>query len=219
MKVAIFDFDGTLYKKETFKLLMEQLKNHPTYNKYYGKFYRSILPLYIRYKFKILPESIMKERSMRLYLQALDSLTMTELHEYFKSMHDVMMPDFNEQVVDRLIEHRKDGFHVLLVSGAYTPFLKAVTSHLTFDEIIGTDIPSHGDRLAMEQPFLHIQGIRKNEQINHALQGQTVDWANSFAYGDSISDLPVLEQVGHPVAVRPDEKLIAVAKQRNWEIL
>lgn len=219
MRVAIFDFDGTLYTKETFKLLMEQLKNHPTYKQYYGRFYRSILPLYVRYKLKILPESVMKERSMRLYLQALDSLTMTELNEYFTNMHNVMIPDFNEQVVNRLAEHQKDGYHVLLVSGAYTPFLKAVTSHLTFDEIIGTDIPSNGDQLAMDQPFLHIQGKRKNEQIDHALQGATVDWDNSFAYGDSISDLPVLDQVGHPVAVRPDEKLTAVAKQRNWEIL
>lgn len=219
MKVAIFDFDGTLYTKETFKLLMEQLKKHPKYKQYYGKFYRSILPLYIRYKLKILPESVMKERSMRLYLQALDSLSMTELHEYFNGMHNVMLPDFNEQVVKRLVEHKKDGYHVLLVSGAYTPFLKAVTSHLTFDQIIGTDIPSNGDQLAMDRPFLHIQGTRKNEQIEHVLQGVTVNWDNSFAYGDSISDLPVLEQVGHPVAVRPDEKLTAIAKQRNWKIL
>ncbi|ARF16506.1 HAD family hydrolase [Sporosarcina ureae] len=219
MKIAIFDFDGTLYTKETFKLLMKQLKNHPKYKQYYGKFFRSILPLYIRYKLKILPEPVMKERSMLLYLQALDSLTMTELHEYFNSMHSVMAPDFNEQVINRLTEHRKEGYYVLLVSGAYTPFLQAVTSHLTFDHIIGTDIPSRGDQLAMDQPFLHIQGRRKNEQIYQALLGKTVDWDNSFAYGDSISDLPVLEKVGYPVAVRPDEKLNAVAKQRNWEIL
>ncbi|WP_313235374.1 HAD family hydrolase [Sporosarcina ureae] len=219
MKVAIFDFDGTLYTKETFKLLMEQLKNHPTYKQYYRKFYRSILPLYIRYKLKILPESVMKERSMHLYLKALDSLTMTELHEFFKGMHNVMMPDFNEQVINRLAKHRKDGYHVLLVSGAYTPFLKAVTSHLIFDRIIGTDIPSNGEQLAMDQPLLHIQGTRKNEQIYQALLGEAIDWDNSFAYGDSISDLPVLEKVGSPVAVRPDEKLTAVAKQRNWEIL
>ncbi|PID20586.1 HAD-IB family hydrolase [Sporosarcina sp. P3] len=219
MKIAIFDFDGTLYTKETFKLLMEQLKNHPTYKQYYGKFFRSILPLYIRYKLKILPEPIMKERSMRLYLQALDPLTMTELHEYFKSMHSVIVPDFNEQVINRLTKHRKEGYYVLLVSGAYTPFLQAVTNHLTFDQIIGTDIPSRGNQLAMDQPFLHIQGRRKNEQIYQALLGKTVDWDNSFAYGDSISDLPVLEKVGYPVAVRPDEKLTAIAKQRNWEIL
>lgn len=219
MKVAIFDFDGTLYSKETFKLLMDHLKNHPSYKKYYSTFYRSMLPLYIRYKLKLLPESEMKERSMRLYLEALDSLTLTELEQYFKGMQDDMLPDFNGRVISRLSQHRKDGYHVLLVSGAYTPFLKAVTSHLTFDKIIGTDVPAIGEKISMDQPFLHIQGERKNERINKVLQDKTIDWNNSFAYGDSIADLPVLEQVGFPVAVRPDPKLTAIAKKRNWQIL
>ena len=219
MKVAIFDFDGTLYKNETFKLLMQQLKNHPEYKKYYGSFYRSILPLYIRYKLKILPESVMKGRSMRLYLRALDPLTLPELDAYFENMQPEMRPDFNQQVVERLHEHQKEGYQLLLVSGAYTPFLKAVTSHLTFDHIIGTEIPSSGNRIAMDQPFLHIQGEEKTRQIERLLGNSTVDWNQSFAYGDSISDLSVLEQVGHPVAVNADEKLLAVAKKRKWEIL
>ncbi|GKV66804.1 MULTISPECIES: HAD family hydrolase [Sporosarcina] len=219
MKVAIFDFDGTLYTKETFKLLMEHLKKHPAYQQYYGKFYRSILPLYIRYKLKMLPEPVMKERSMMLYLKALETLTIPQLRVYFEEMQDEMSSDFNEDVVNRLAKHREEGYHVLLVSGAYTPFLTAVTSHLTFDEIIGTEIPVNGEHIAMDQPFLHIQGQRKNEMIYCALEGKTVEWEKSFAYGDSISDLPVLEQVGHPVAVRPDAKLAAIAKQRAWQIL
>ncbi|MGE7543223.1 HAD family hydrolase [Sporosarcina newyorkensis] len=219
MKVAIFDFDGTLYTKETFKLLMEQLKKHPSYQRYYGKFYRSILSLYICYKLKLLPETEMKERSMKLYLKALESLTTAQLEQYFENMHEEMLNDFNEDVVNRLARHQAEGHHVLLVSGAYTPFLTAVTSHLSFDRIIGTEIPSCGEQITMDQPFLHIQGERKNEQIEKALLGKSIDWENSFAYGDSISDLPVLEQVGNPVAVRPDPKLAAIANQRNWDIL
>ncbi|MDV6377997.1 HAD-IB family hydrolase [Sporosarcina sp. GW1-11] len=219
MKVAIFDFDGTLYTKETFSLLMDQLKNHPIYKRYYGKFYRSILPLYIRYKLKILPEAEMKERSMKLYLQALSSLTTSQLQTYFEDMRGEMSRDFNEKVIYRLDEHRAAGYRVLLVSGAYTPFLKAVTPHLSFDHVIGTDIPSQGEKIAMDLPFIHIQGQRKNEQVEKALQGETIDWANSYAYGDSIADLPVLEKVGNPVAVRPDAKLTAIANERKWEIL
>ncbi|AXH99583.1 HAD-IB family hydrolase [Sporosarcina sp. PTS2304] len=219
MKVAIFDFDGTLYTKETFSLLMDHLKKHPTYKRYYGKFYRSILPLYIRYKLNILPESEMKERSMQLYLRALSPLTLPQLQRYFEEMHDEMKNDFNEEVVARLAEHRADGYRVLLVSGAYTPFLHAVTHHLPFDHVIGTDIPSRGDHIALDLPFIHIQGHRKNEQVEKALQNESIDWANSFAYGDSIADLPVLENVGHPVAVRPDAKLATIATDRQWEIL
>jgi phosphoserine phosphatase len=46
-----------------------------------------------------------------------------------------------------------------------------------------------------------------------------IDWASSWALADRKSDLPVLELVGHPVAVHPDRKLRKLARQRGWEII
>ncbi|MFJ5769666.1 HAD family hydrolase [Psychrobacillus sp. NPDC093180] len=65
----------------------------------------------------------------------------------------------------------------------------------------------------------HVNGTRKTEHILQALEGQPIDWENSYAYGDSFSDLPVLELVGNPIAVKPEEKLLNVAKERGWEII
>jgi phosphoserine phosphatase len=45
-----------------------------------------------------------------------------------------------------------------------------------------------------------------------------VDLAASSFYSDSISDLPLLERVGHPVAVNPDPRLRRLAKKRGWPI-
>jgi hypothetical protein len=45
-----------------------------------------------------------------------------------------------------------------------------------------------------------------------------IDLAESFAYSDSITDLPMLEAVGHPVVVNPDRDLRRVAVERGWEI-
>jgi hypothetical protein len=45
------------------------------------------------------------------------------------------------------------------------------------------------------------------------------DLADSYAYSDSISDLPMLEAVGHPVAVNPDAALAALAREQGWEVL
>jgi alcohol-forming fatty acyl-CoA reductase len=44
------------------------------------------------------------------------------------------------------------------------------------------------------------------------------DLSNSYAYGDSFSDRPLLEAVGHPVAVNPDPRLFRHAKSRHWRI-
>ncbi len=47
---------------------------------------------------------------------------------------------------------------------------------------------------------------------------RNVELSRSYAYGDSISDLPMLEAVGNPVAVNPDKRLLAAAQERNWQV-
>ncbi|WP_347177911.1 HAD family hydrolase [Sporosarcina thermotolerans] len=135
-------------------------------------------------------------------------------------MKDSMREGFNVDVINRLKQHKDEGVHVMLVSGAYTSLLHAVTKGLGFDTIIGTDIPFTKDgTFNKDISIYHIQGKRKNEKIMESLAGNEIDWANSFAYGDSLSDLPVLELVGKPVAVKPEERLERVAIERDWAIL
>ena len=52
-----------------------------------------------------------------------------------------------------------------------------------------------------------------------AKSGLEVYLSQSFAYGDSIFDVPVLELVGNPVAVYPDSQLWDYASQREWRII
>lgn len=219
LRVAIFDFDGTLYSKETFQLMMDHLKNHPEHSKRYRQFYRAIMPPYIGHKLKIYPERKMRERSVQAYLSALETFTKVELEQYFGEIADRMHGDMNPNVVERLKNHVANNDYVMLVSGAFTPLLHAVTKKLPIKTIIGTEILYKDNVLDHRTPISHIQGPLKTIKIKEALQGQDIDWANSYAYGDSHSDLPVLELVGHPVAVQPEERLRTVAAKRNWEII
>lgn len=219
MRVAIFDFDGTLYEKETFQLLMDHLKTHPTYHTKYGRFFRSILPRYLSYKLKIYPEKRMKERSMQIYIRALEQLSKDELQTYFAEIAQKMQAHFNPNVMAKLEEHVENRDHVMLVSGAFTPLLTVVSKNFHVDTIIGTDIPFNGQSMDTTKAIYHIQGERKNEKILETLREYEVDWDNSYAYGDSYSDLPVLKLVGHPVAVQPDDRLHTYAQQKGWEII
>jgi hypothetical protein len=45
-----------------------------------------------------------------------------------------------------------------------------------------------------------------------------IDLAASYAYSDSITDVPMLEVVGHPVAVNADRDLARIARERDWEL-
>ncbi|MDN7241556.1 HAD-IB family hydrolase [Planococcus sp. N028] len=219
MRVAIFDFDGTLYSKETFQLMMDHLKNHPEHSARYRQFFRAILPPYIGSKLKIYPEKKMRERSVQAYLAALETFSQHDLEKYFGEIAAKMHDDMNLSVVERLKQHVANEDYVMLVSGAFTPLLHAVTKQLPIKTIIGTEIPYKNDILDHKSPISHVQGPLKTEKIKQALEGQQIDWANSYAYGDSHSDLPVLELVGHPVCVHPEPRLRTVAEKRKWEII
>lgn len=219
LRVAIFDFDGTLYKEETFQLMMNHMKNHPIYHKNYKRFYLSILPIYISYKLKLYPEDRMKERLMHLYVSSFGNISKQDLMSYFNEAALKMEKNFNDEVVARLKEHKQEGTYTMLVSGAYTMLLNSIPTKDLFDKVIGTELPVQGEMIDRHQRLYHIQGERKNESILKALEGKNINWENSFAYGDSYSDLPVLEMVGNPVAVQPDKKLLPIATERNWEII
>lgn len=219
MRVAIFDFDGTIYAEETFTLLMKHLKEHPTYHSSYKRFYRAIVPPYIANKLKLYPDNKMKKRSMQLYLEAFNGLTKQEMDIYFGEIKATMQQDFNAKVLERLKLHQEENIHILLVSGAYTQFLERVTDGLVFNQIIGTDIFYKDDRVYTKNVINHVNGQQKTLKVHEALDGHQIDWENSYAYGDSFSDMPVLELVGNPVAVRPEEKLRSLANARGWEVM
>ena len=68
-------------------------------------------------------------------------------------------------------------------------------------------------------PFCFAEG--KVERLNKFFNENnlSVDFQNSFAYSDGFFDLPMLELVGNPVAVAPDDKLLKIAKNRGWQII
>ncbi len=59
----------------------------------------------------------------------------------------------------------------------------------------------------------------KREAIQEETERLGIDLAESYAYSDSITDVPMLETVGHPHAVNPDKELRKIAEEREWPIL
>ena len=219
MKLAIFDFDGTLYKEETFTLLMNHLKKHHKYGSRYKRFYLSILFPYISYKLKMYPEEKMKANLMHKYLKTFRGLSEEELHTYFAEVASEMKADLNNEVIARMEEHAKDGYYIMIVSGSFVPLLEMIAKDLPVDHIIGTEVPFEDGMFDPYKPIDHVHATRKTELIQSFLAEKSVHWDESVAYGDSYSDLSVLQLVGKPVAVAPDELLRLVANEKAWEIL
>ncbi|MDP8970525.1 MAG: HAD-IB family hydrolase [Actinomycetota bacterium] len=66
-------------------------------------------------------------------------------------------------------------------------------------------------------PFCYGDG--KAEAVRKLVADRGYDLARCYAYADSASDLPILQLVGHPVAVNPDRSLMSVAHRRGWPVV
>lgn|SRR5690625_133654 len=216
MKVAIFDFDGTIYKYETYSLMLDMAKQDPRFQDTFKRFYYSIVPPYLGYKIRLYPEAKMKYDLTQKYLRLLHGMTPAEVEAYFKEIATKMEDDLNELVLERMEQHHDNNDLIMVVSGAFTPLLQAVLKEFPVDHIIGTDIPFARDQVDSTIPIDHVQAERKTELILETLKNNVIDWKNSYAYGDTMADIPVLEMVGNPVVVCPEAKLQTLANKQKW---
>ena len=69
----------------------------------------------------------------------------------------------------------------------------------------------------LDGPFAYGEG--KAEALRRFAAERGIDLEQSWAYTDAASDLPMLEAVGHPVAVNPDAGLAEIARREGWEVL
>ncbi|MGD0307028.1 MAG: haloacid dehalogenase-like hydrolase, partial [Candidatus Acidiferrales bacterium] len=63
----------------------------------------------------------------------------------------------------------------------------------------------------------HMTGLAKARAVWRYAEDHGVDLSRSYAYGDQNADLPMLDTVGHPVAVNPSARLARIARENGWE--
>ncbi len=115
-------------------------------------------------------------------------------------------------------EHRRAGRRVYLVSAAPAEIVEPLALHLGTDDAVASiaRVDPEGRYTGELERFAY--GIEKARLIEEVAARDGVDLTASHAYSDSATDVPMLETVGHPVAVNPDHALRRIARQRGWEI-
>jgi HAD superfamily hydrolase (TIGR01490 family) len=116
-----------------------------------------------------------------------------------------------------LRQHQSEGRPALLVSGTFQGLLDVIVQRLGLQGAAGTRLQVRSGRYTggVIEPICFAGGkVTRVQQVLAHHPG--VDLASSYAYGDSIHDLPLLEAVAHPAVVCPDDRLAHVARQRGW---
>ncbi|MDP6976260.1 MAG: HAD-IB family hydrolase [Acidimicrobiales bacterium] len=132
---------------------------------------------------------------------------------------EVIEPIVFDEALELLDRHRDEGRLVVLVSASPVEIVEPLATHLGVDEFVATTPEvDPGGRYTGEIEF-SAHGPGKAEAMTRLAAELDLDLAASWAYSDSVSDLPMLEAVGHPVAVNPDRQLRRLAGEREWPVL
>lgn len=130
---------------------------------------------------------------------------------------DVIDPFVYQEALDLMALHRQEHRRVYIVSSSPEEVVRPLARHFGVSGVIATRARIEDGRYTGELEF-YCAGDAKADAIRNLAARVGVDLEGSYAYSDSIADLPMLEAVGNPVAVNPDKDLRKIAEERGWDI-
>jgi HAD superfamily hydrolase (TIGR01490 family) len=131
-----------------------------------------------------------------------------------------ILPRVYPQMLDEVYGHQDAGRPTFIVSAAGSGVVEPLANVLGMDGGVGTryEVGEDGALTGrFDGPFVYGKG--KVEAMRIFAAEHDIDLAASYAYSDSISDLPMLRAVGNPVVVNPDPPLAEVARDEGWQTL
>jgi HAD superfamily hydrolase (TIGR01490 family) len=130
-----------------------------------------------------------------------------------------ILPRAYPQMLEVAWGHQDAGRPIYIVTAASQEIAALLAQVLVFDGGIGmrSEVRDGFYTGRPDGPFTYREG--KAVAIREVAEREGIDLAESFAYSDSESDLPMLRAVGHPVAVNPDAELLRVARAEGWQVM
>lgn len=123
------------------------------------------------------------------------------------------------ETVAAVKDHLSQGREVWLLTAAPVELAQAIAKYLGATGALGTIVGHDGDVLTGELIGEPLHGRAKRIAAQKLASERQISLKRSWAYSDSVNDLPLLTLVGNPVAVNPDKQLERYAEAANWEIM
>ncbi len=135
-----------------------------------------------------------------------------------EALATVIEPIVYSEALQLFDEHHAAGRDVVVISSSGTEIIEPICELLGADLAIGTQVEIEDGKYTGEVLF-YAYGEGKADAMRALATDRGYDLEQCFAYSDSMTDVPMLEVVGHPVATNPDKDLRALAKDRVWPVL
>jgi HAD superfamily hydrolase (TIGR01490 family) len=135
-----------------------------------------------------------------------------------ESLDEVLSPIVYAEALELIDEHHRAGRKTVIISSSPSETVEPIGEYLGVDDVVATRARIDAEGRYTGELEFYAYAAHKADAIREMAVKEGIDLAASYAYSDSITDLPMLELVGHPVAVNPDRELARVAREREWDI-
>jgi HAD superfamily hydrolase (TIGR01490 family) len=163
------------------------------------------------------------ERAQALLAEVRDLLTGVPEREIARMVPDLLagiLPRIYPDMLDEVNAHIDAGRPTFIVSAAGDELVALLARVLGMAGGIGTSYEVDADGILtgnLDGPFIY--GGGKVEAMRRFASEHDIHLEASWAYSDSVSDLPMLRAVGTPVAVNPDPELARIAAEEGWRVM
>ncbi len=183
MKLALFDFDGTLTTKDSLEEFIIFAVGKRSY--YFKLFFFS--PIYLLYRLKLLHNSTAKEMLFRLYFKNIDEQKFKELALAFST--EKIESILREDIYKKFLEHIQNGDRVIIVSASMKCWLKPWSDKQGV-ELLSTELEFKDGKFSGFFKTKNCHGEEKLSRVQELLNLK--DYEEVFTYGDSSGDDHIL---------------------------
>jgi HAD superfamily hydrolase (TIGR01490 family) len=134
------------------------------------------------------------------------------------TLHNIVAPLVYDEAVRLIDEHHLAGRDVIIVSASGVEVVEPIGEMLGADAVIATRLEVVDGRYSGKIDH-YVYAENKAHAMRDLAAVEGYDLSESYAYSDSITDLHMLEAVGHPFAVNPDKELRRRATANGWPVL
>jgi len=215
-RFALYDLDGTLVSSNVVSQYAWYVRKLPNRPQSYAKFIGLLLSIPLLFGLDLRSRTKFNIVFYRKYA----GLRLDWLEENAEELFEgLFLPAVLPGAALLVEKDRAEGYQTVLVTGSLDFALGPLVRYFGFDHVISNRLVFR-DGVAtgeLEQPL--IAEAEKVAAIRQLARECDVSTADSKAYSDSLSDLPMLEAVGAPAVVNPERRLRRIAQSRGWPIL
>jgi len=215
-KAAFFDLDGTLLSCNLVSMHAYYARNDRSLLKSVYQFTKVLLSVPLLFGLDRYSRSTFNVFSFRAYR----GMHRDRLIGLSDDLFEVTLKPSILPQAETLVETTRSlGYRNVLVTGTLDFQVRPIALHFGFDEVICNhlEFKKHIATGRVLPPLLAEN--QKARSIREYAAQEGIDLAQSCAFSDSWSDVPMLSAVGHPVATNPSRRLRNVAVERSWPIL